>query len=345
MIQIHPNTIRQILFLALLLCLGFVISKELYFLLLPLLGAITFYVLLRNYMIALITKFKWKKSLAALTLIVLTLLLIVGPFAWLINYGYHQLFPFLQQPEVLKEKLTVVTDYIDTKFGINIISETNLAKANTEVMGMAQKILGSTLNSLGILVMMFFILYFMLIQTSDVEFGMRKYIPFTNKNVQTLIQKTRALVYSNAIGIPIVAVIQGLAGLIGYWMFGVPDFILFGILTAIASVIPVVGTMLIYAPLMIYLLSMNQTWQGVAVGIWGFVVIGGIDNVARFLLQKHLSDVHPLITIFGVIMGLNLFGFIGIIFGPIIISIFALLVEIYIDEYGKAEVDKIGKAN
>jgi predicted PurR-regulated permease PerM len=57
-------------------------------------------------------------------------------------------------------------------------------------------------------------------------------------------------------------------------------------------------------------------------------------------VQKHLSDVHPLVTIFGVMMGLNLFGFIGIIFGPILLSIFVLLIKIYIDEYGNSQLEE-----
>ena len=56
--------------------------------------------------------------------------------------------------------------------------------------------------------------------------------------------------------------------------------------------------------------------------IYGFGVIGTVDNIFRFILQKKLGDVHPLITVFGVIIGLNIFGFIGLIFGPILISMF-----------------------
>ena len=163
---------------------------------------------------------------------------------------------------------------------------------------------------------------------------------FGENNVQELISKSRSLIISNALGIPIVAVIQGIVGLIGYWIFGVQDFVLFGLLTAIASVVPVVGTMLVYVPLALYLLSMHHNWQGIGVGLWGFLIIGVVDNLARLLVQKHLSDVHPLVTIFGVMMGLNLFGFIGIIFGPILLSIFVLLIKIYIDEYGNSQLEE-----
>jgi predicted PurR-regulated permease PerM len=89
------------------------------------------------------------------------------------------------------------------------------------------------------------------------------------------------------------------------------------------------------------MLSQGQTYQGIGVLIWGFVIIGGIDNVVRFLVAKKLANVHPLTTIFGVIMGVNLFGFLGIIFGPILLSIFVVLIEIYINEYGIADADDV----
>jgi predicted PurR-regulated permease PerM len=343
--QIHPNTIRQILFVILILFLGVVISKELSFLLLPVLGAITFYVLLRNLFIKLIVDYKWKKWLAALVLILSSLSLIIAPFVWLVNYAIERYKPYITDTSLLQTKFNSIVEYVHSSFGVNIIKKEYLDKLNTVLLQMSQKVLGGTLNTLGIVAMMFFILYFMLLQTQDVESGLRKYIPLKGKNTQKLIQKSRSLVFSNAIGIPIVAIIQGLVSMIGYWIFGVDDFLLFGLLTAITSVIPVLGTMLVYIPLALYLLSIGMQWQGIAVAIWGFVVIGSVDNVARFLLQKKLSNVHPLVTIFGVIMGVNLFGFLGVIFGPILLSLFVTIVEIYVDEYVDNQEDFYDERN
>ncbi len=67
--------------------------------------------------------------------------------------------------------------------------------------------------------------------------------------------------------------------------------------------------------------------------IYGFGVIGTVDNNFRFTLQKKMGNVHPLITVFGVVIGISLFGFIGLIFGPILISMFILLVKIYMNEF------------
>ncbi|MBO9573083.1 MAG: AI-2E family transporter, partial [Chitinophagaceae bacterium] len=73
--------------------------------------------------------------------------------------------------------------------------------------------------------------------------------------------------------------------------------------------------------------------RGLVVLIFGLAIIGSVDNIFRFWLVKKLGDVHPLITVFGVIIGVNIFGFIGIIFGPILISLFIILIRIYANEF------------
>jgi predicted PurR-regulated permease PerM len=97
--------------------------------------------------------------------------------------------------------------------------------------------------------------------------------------------------------------------------------------------LPVVGAALAYVPLAIIFFANDQIWQGVAMLAFGFGIIGLVDNIFRFTLAKKIGNVHPLITVFGVIIGLKLFGFIGLIFGPILISLFILLVRIYSSEF------------
>jgi predicted PurR-regulated permease PerM len=81
------------------------------------------------------------------------------------------------------------------------------------------------------------------------------------------------------------------------------------------------------------LFAQGKTGQGIAMGIWGFGFIGLVDNLFRFLINKKLGNIHPLVTIFGVLAGLQLFGFIGIVFGPLLIAIFILLLRIYGNEF------------
>jgi predicted PurR-regulated permease PerM len=339
--QLHPNKVRQFLFLGFLLFLGIVIVRELSFLLLPILGAATLYVFLKNYMVKLVVRYKWKKWLAATVLLIASLLLIVVPMTALLSYGVNKAMPFIQNPEELQSKFTAINAYVQSKTGYDFAASGYLQKASGMLLGIGQKALGGTLQTLTIIALTYFILYFLLYQVMDVEISMRKYLPFKDGNTNTLIKKTRDLIYSNAIGIPIVAIVQGIVAAIGYAIFGSNEFLLLGLLTALASVVPIVGTMLVYIPLGLYMLSQGQNYQGIGVLVWGFVIIGGVDNVARFLVAKKLANAHPLTTIFGVIMGVNLFGFLGIIFGPILLSIFVVLIEIYINEYGFVDADDV----
>lgn len=330
---INAHIIRQIIFLGLITAMFIFVARELHFLVVPCLGAITLYVILRNLMIKLVERYSWKRWLAALTLLLLTLAMIIAPLAWLINFGISKISEIVQNPEMVKSSFLNITHYINSQFGLNIIDSEYVAKINNWLLEVAQITIGTTINTIGAFGMMFLILYFMLYQFEDIENWVRNRLPLRHVNSNKLIKKTHELIISNALGIPVVAITQGFVGMLGYWMFGVEEYVLFGILTGIGSIIPIVGSAVFYLPLSIFLLSQGMTGSGIGVGLWGAIVVGTSDNVARMALQKYLSDSHPLVTIFGVIMGINIFGFIGVIFGPIILSLMGLLVEIYLDEF------------
>ena len=95
--------------------------------------------------------------------------------------------------------------------------------------------------------------------------------------------------------------------------------------------------MLIYLPSFIILLYNGNITCGVFLLFFGLIVVGSVDNLFRFWLQKKIGDTHPLITILGVIIGLKIFGFIGLIFGPILISIVLLLLNLYNREYSSSQ--------
>ena len=97
--------------------------------------------------------------------------------------------------------------------------------------------------------------------------------------------------------------------------------------------LPAIGAAFAFVPLALIFFANNQDWQGIAMLIYGFGVIGVVDNIFRFTWARKIANVHPLVTIFGVIMGIKLFGFVGLIFGPLLISVFILLLKIYSNEF------------
>jgi predicted PurR-regulated permease PerM len=104
-------------------------------------------------------------------------------------------------------------------------------------------------------------------------------------------------------------------------------------MTGFFGLLPVVGTAGIWVPLSIELLVGGHIWQGIVLAIYGACIISSVDNCVRMIFLEKKANVHPLITLFGVIMGMNLFGFWGIIFGPLMISGLFLLCRIYAREF------------
>ncbi|HRB56036.1 MAG TPA: AI-2E family transporter, partial [Ferruginibacter sp.] len=186
------------------------------------------------------------------------------------------------------------------------------------------------------IVMMFFLLYFLLVEGRSMEKYISRMIPLQKHNVSALSSETKTMIKANALGIPIISLIQGVTSAIGYWIFGVEDWGMWGFVTGVFAFFPIVGTTIIWLPLVIFLYSKGLTWPATGLLIYSLLITGNVDYLARLSLMKRMGDVHPLVTILGVIVGLGLFGFIGLIFGPLLISYFLVLVKIYMNEFSES---------
>ena len=330
---IDANRLRQVLLIVVILLIGVVLFNELSSFVPALLGATTLYILLRNSLFWLSEKKKWKKSGAALLLMLLSLLVILLPIALLIQMLSGKVAYALEHSGELVTSLQQLVADFEKRYQIVILSEETINKIGSWLAELLPKILGATFNSLSTIFFMYFILYFMFVNGRTMEKTLQLYMPFRSDNVGLVEKEVHSMVVANAVGIPVVAFVQGLVGLVGYWLIGVKEpFFWFGI-TCIAGMLPVIGAALAYIPLIIIFLANGQLWQGFAMFIFGFGVIGTVDNVMRFSLLRKIGDVHPLITVFGVIAGISLFGFIGLIFGPLLISLLLLLIRIYMNEF------------
>ena len=333
MTQIHPNKVRQVLFLGIIILLFWILWQQMYFMLSAFFGALALYVLMRRLMFKLIIEKKWKRWIVALLLMITSLVVIVLPFAWIISILINKVEPLIANPKPIYGMVDSIDNYLQREWNFKAFTT---EKVN-EVIGMATayapKLIGSTLVVVSNIGIMYFVLYFMIVKCNDMELWLRRNLPLKNRNSEKVLTEIREMVKSNAIGIPVLAIIQGVVAMIGYYMFGVSDPMLWGIITGLCSVIPLVGTMLAWIPISLYMFATGDTSAGIWLLLWGLIVIGSSDNVGRFILQKKLADVNPMVTVFGVIIGMNLFGFMGLIYGPLMISMFLLLVRIYNDEF------------
>lgn len=330
---INTNLLRQIFFIAAIVFLGIVLFRELWFFASAFLGSVTFYVIMRRRMFYLTENKKWKKSTAAWVLMLLSFFVILVPIGILGNILYSKIADIVTHSNDYLNSLKHIADQIKDKTGYEIVKPQNIDQLGAFLAQLLPKVLGVTLNTITLIASMYFILYFMLVNGRGMEEALYEYIPLKDANVELIGKEVKVMVISNTIGIPLIALIQGVVGLIGYLIIGIKDPWLWFVATCIAAMMPVVGAALIYIPLTISLFATGETGKGIAMAVWGFGVIGLVDNLFRFLVNKKLGDIHPLITIFGVIIGVQLFGFIGLIFGPLLISMFLLLLKIYSSEF------------
>ena len=330
---IHQNRIRQIFFLIIIVLLGLLLFLELYTFLPALLGAITLYIVMRKWMFYLTVIKKWRKGWTAALLMFLSLIVILLPIAVLANMLTSKITFAIQHSNELVEALKKVVADIELRFGIAIASEENINKLGGLLTNSIPRLLSATFNTLGTIFFMYFILYFMLVNGRQMESSIYEHIPLKDENVGMLGKEVRIMVLSNAVGIPLIAILQGVVALIGYLIIGVKEPWFWFVVTCICAMLPVVGAALAYVPLAIIFFANGDTGRGIAMLAFGFGVVGLADNIFRFTLAKRIGNVHPLVTVFGVIIGLSVFGFIGLIFGPLLISLFLLLLRIYSNEF------------
>lgn len=342
---IDNNLLKQIFFIAVILFLGIVLTRELWFFFSAFLGAVTFYVLMRQRMFYMVEKRGWKPSRAAIILMLLSFFMILVPIGLLGNILYSKISYVIAHSTELINSLKIATAKLEEKIGYKFLDPNAMNKLGNYLAQLLPKILGVTFNSFTLVAAMYFLLYFMLVNGRRMEKALYEYVPLKDSNVELLGSELRNIISSSAIGIPLIALVQGIAGLVGYLIIGINEPWLWFVATTIAAMLPIVGAAVIYAPLTIMLFVQGHTGKGIAMGIWGFGVIGLVDNVFRLLVNKRLGDIHPLITIFGVVIGVQLFGFIGLVFGPVLIALFILLLRIYSSEFivKKREIKELDK--
>lgn len=331
--QISSVAIKQISLLAIILVLAGLICFNLALFIPSVLGAITIYVVCRKYNFYLQEEKKWKSSLAAFVLMFASLIVLILPIYFIADLIIDKLGNAQAYMDKFNVFLDKIHSYIYDKVGFDILSQENMNKLKNFVGKFSTSALSGTFNTLTVVMSMYFILYFMLDKPRLFEKILTNSAPLKRSNVSLLGEKLRKLIMANAIGIPVVAIGQGIVSLIGYLIFGAPGAVLLFALTAAASVIPVVGTAIVYVPVCIFMIAEGNTGQGIGLAIYCVVVVGLTDNLLRFTLLKKLENIHPLNTVFGIIMGMNLFGFMGLIFGPILISLTLLLIQVYRNEF------------
>lgn len=323
---------RQMLFLIVLIGIGVIVFTQLKFFVGSFLGALTIYVVLRNIMFRMVERQRISKWLASL-LLVLATGLVLGGFFWLLVKAIGSEIPSFKVSELLSS-VNEFFSSINTKVGVTLIPDDIIQQSDGLIATAISRVLNTTYSFAANIFMMLIILYFMFTSGRKMEAVIWEYAPFKDKSLCLIKKEAKTMIYSNAVGMPVILIMQTLVSTLIYWLLGFDNHWFWGFITAIGGLLPLLGTAFVYVPMAVYLALTGELLNGIILLAYGLVVISNTDNLFRIILLRKVADTHPLVVIFGVILGIPMFGFWGIIFGPLFISGSILLIRIYYMEYG-----------
>jgi predicted PurR-regulated permease PerM len=294
----------------------------------------------------LVLLFRGRKVLASITTILLVLVIVLGPLAGFLGIVVGQAVEVSQKaiPWVkeqlaadhsldyekwIVERLPFLADVIPSReqvlSGVASVAQTVgnvlVASASKVTAGMASFLLN--------LFIMLYAMFFFLIDGRKVLNRILYYTPLPQDDDDRMIHRFASITRATLKGTIVIALIQGTLAGLGFWVAGIEGAAFWGTIMVILSIVPGIGTPLIWVPAVIYLLSTQQVLAGLLLAAWCGGVVGTIDNVLRPTLVGKDAEMPDLLILLGTLGGLFMFGAVGFIIGPIICGLFLTVWEIW----------------
>lgn len=320
---------RNIIILVSIIILGCFILFALSGLFSSILGAIVLFTIFRPFYLYMVDRKGWNPALVASLIILFSFVVIVLPFLALSLMVIGKISELNSKNFPIQEWIVKVDEFTGRTIGKPHLAEETVQKLGTYATELFPSLIGSVINIVLMLLVCYFLMYFMFTQIKHFEAGLLKYAPFREQYALKFAQELRGSTYSNVLGQGLIAVVQGALLANGFWIAGLPDPLFWGVIGAFISFLPVVGAPTLCIPAGAILYAQGHPAKGIILFLYGVLFIGNIDNVLRMMINKRVSNTHPIITVIGVFIGLPLFGILGLVFGPLLFSYFLLLIEIY----------------
>lgn len=295
---------------------------------------------------------KNKKSISALIMTVVATFLIILPIVFILATVAVDMFDIYQgltdnvEVSELKSKLAklkgllpvAVLEELQSKLQIEEINVHQMAvkglgSASTYVINEVQN---AATNLTGLLVsfgIMIFSLFFFFRDGESMLERIKSLIPMKDEQKDEIFRKFYDTLNAVIVGVMVTAAIQGVLQGLFFWAIGISYAVLGGVLTFIFALIPIAGAVIVWLPVGLYLVFTGSLYAGIGVLVFGGVVVSSVDNILKPMIiggKVKLSTLFLVLTIFG---SLSVFGFTGIILGPILLAIFMSFLEIYRSEY------------
>jgi predicted PurR-regulated permease PerM len=326
------QSFQKILALVIVVILGIVVIYGLWVYLSYFLSALVLYVLFYPLFEFCYSKLKLSKTIAALVVITITLVTIVTPLVFMIILILNEVQGFLQNGNWLD---FVEIALIRLPFDINLQNflETQISNL-TNLASNFLLTLTASVNFwfIGIL-LTYFTFYFLLVTDRQTLLQIAlKYIPFNRTNVFKILTEFKTVTFAVLLSNTVMAIIQGTIFGLAFWLANLQSPIIWGFIAAILSFLPIVGPIFVVLPAIIIFLLSGYYYAALIMVVLAIVLTLN-DSFLRPIIQSKLGHIHPLVSVSGFILGVSLFGMIGIVVGPILLSYFLTISRLFIEEH------------
>ena len=273
---------------------------------------------------------------SALVILVLVGLLVIIPGGFLLGLVIDQ------APATIRSiQNNSVFTWLNTKRVGEVDWGAQLAKASGTILqwlsAQAFDLVGGAARGTLNFAITLFGLYYMLQSSEHVWERFRRYLPFSEANAEALRQRFVSVTQATFIGLVATAFMQGLLIGVSFALLSLPGAAFWGVIAAIASIIPIVGGALVWVPGVAVLLVDQDYTRAAILAAVGTLLVANMDNIVRPYVYRRVSNVHPLVTLVGALAGLRYFGLLGVLLGPLAITYFFELLRIYDEEFRVTE--------
>ena len=282
-----------------------------------------------------LAKIGGKKTLAAVLSVLFVLIVILVPISIIIQQitveSYNFYVDIREQGLGGFDRLTWIVIHPIQKFypGFDPDIQGYIKSITEGFVGNASSIFSSAASIALAIFIAIVALFYMLRDGHKFKETIVELSPLADSYDNEIIAKIERAVNSVVRGSLFTALIKGLLATVGFLIFGVPHAILWGTLTAIVSLLPGIGAGLTIIPAALYLLALDKVGMTIGLAVWGIIIVGLVDNIIMPVVVGKGFTVHPLLVLLAVLGGIAFFGPIGLFLGPLVIALFAALLEIY----------------
>jgi predicted PurR-regulated permease PerM len=293
-------------------------------------------------------RLRGRKSLCALVLTVLVVLLIVFPSAYILSMLAHEtasVYVFfetglktgrfqsileLKDHPIIQGLWHQLNQYVDlSELDINSLLLENLRRVSTFAVNQTSRIIQRFSFIIINFCLVTISLYYFFKDGDQLLRKIREAIPLVPQDKDLLFARLEEMVYATMYGGILVALLQGLLGGFAFWFLGLSSPVFWGTVMAFLSFLPVIGPFLVWGPVVVYFFFQGLLLKGIILLAWGGAVVGLSDNFLRPLLISKRTKLHTLLLFFGVLGGVKSFGLLGLIVGPLIVTICITILDIY----------------